>query len=111
MFLRPFAQVLPIKYTTVSLDPIGHGLSDKPKDEKLYSYENLADYCYKLIKYMRIGKHDIVGTSWSGRIALTYAMRHQKKVRALVLIAGSNPKHQPASSPETPEMSLAERSV
>lgn len=111
VFLRPFGQALAKKYTTISLDPIGHGLSDKPKDEKLYSYENLADYCYKLIKHIKIGKHDIVGMSWSGRIALTYAIRHQEKVRALILIASSSPKHQPASPPETPEMSLAERLV
>jgi hypothetical protein len=40
--------------------------------------KNLADHCYELTKYMRIGKHDIVGTSWSGKMALTKAMRHQE---------------------------------
>jgi len=102
IFLRPFAKGFAKKYTAISLDPIGHGLSDKPKDEKQYSYENLADHCYGLIQHMEINRHHILGMSWSGRIALTYALRHQEKARALVLIGSSGPKHQPASPPKTP---------
>jgi len=111
MFLRTFAQALAQKYMAISLDLLGHGLSDKPEDEKLYSYENLANHCYQLIRYMNINKHDIVGISWSGRIALTYTLLHQDKVRALILIASSGPKQKPTTPQISPEWSPRERFV
>lgn len=107
-FLRPFAQVLAEKYTTISIDLLGHGLSNKPKNAKLYSYENLAKYCHKLIQHLKIDKHDIIGMSWSGRIAITYTLVHRQKVRALILVASSGPKQQVAKPPENPELSAIE---
>lgn len=111
MFLRPFGQALAEKYMAISLDLLGHGLSDKPEDEKLYSYENLANHCYQLIGHMNINKHDIVGISWSGRIALTYTLLHQNNVRALILIASSGPKQKPTTPQISPEWSPRERFV
>jgi pimeloyl-ACP methyl ester carboxylesterase len=111
MFLRSFAQVLAKNYLTISLDLLGHGLSDKPKDEKLYSYENLANHCYQLIRHMNINRHDIVGISWSGRIALTYTLLHQDMVRALILIGSSGPKQKPTTPQMSPEWSADERFV
>jgi pimeloyl-ACP methyl ester carboxylesterase len=111
VFLRPFAQALAKKYMMITMDLLGHGLSDKPKDEELYSYENLADHCYQLIRHMNIKKHDIVGISWSGRIALTYALLHQDRVRALILIASSSPKQKPTTPQISPEWSPRERFV
>jgi pimeloyl-ACP methyl ester carboxylesterase len=112
MFLRPLVQALAENYLAISLDVLGHGLSDKPKDEKLYSYENLADHCYHLITHMSINRHDVVGISWSGRIALTYTLLHQDKVRALILIASSSPKQKPTAPPQMPpEWSADEKFV
>ena len=110
-FLRPFTQVLAEEYMTISLDLLGHGLSDKPEDEELYSYENLANHCYQLIRHMNIKKHDIVGISWSGRIALTYTLLHQDHVRALILIGSSSPKQKPTAPQISPERSPRERFV
>lgn len=104
-FLRPFAKFLAKNYKTIILDLIGHGSSDKPRDEKFYSYENLAEYCYKLIDYLKINNHDIIGVSWSGRIALTYAINYPEKIRSIILIASSSPKHQPTNPPEMRELS------
>jgi pimeloyl-ACP methyl ester carboxylesterase len=109
MFLRPFGQALAKKYMVISLDLLGHGLSDKPEDEESYSYENLANHCYQLVRHMNIKKHDIVGISWSGRIALTYALLHQDKVRALILIGSSSPKQKPTTPQISPEWSPRER--
>lgn len=111
MFLRLFAQALAKNYLAISLDVLGHGLSDKPKDEKLYSYENLANHCYRLVRHMNINRHDMVGISWSGRIALTYTLLHQDKVRALILIASSGPKQKPTTPQISPEWSADERFV
>jgi pimeloyl-ACP methyl ester carboxylesterase len=111
MFLRPFTQALAKKYMMISLDLLGHGSSDKPEDEKLYSYENLANHCYQLTKHVNIKKHDIVGISWSGRIALTYTLLHQDNVRALILIGSSGPKQKPTTPQISPEWSPRERFV
>jgi pimeloyl-ACP methyl ester carboxylesterase len=102
-FLEAFAEPLAKNYSIISFDPLGHGSSDKPKSENLYSYENLADCCYKLIEHLKISKHDIVGISWSGRIALTYTIQHPEKVRALILIGSSGPKHHPMLPPQMTE--------
>jgi len=40
--MRAFTQPFTKLYTTIILDLLGHGLSDKPKVAKLYSYENLT---------------------------------------------------------------------
>jgi pimeloyl-ACP methyl ester carboxylesterase len=107
--MRAFAQPFTKLYTTVILDLLGHGLSDKPKVAKLYSYENLVDHCYRLIQHLGINKHDIVGISWSGRIAILYTLLHQDRVRSLVLISSSGPKHKVAKPPNNPELSDIER--
>ena len=108
-FLKQFAQALAKDYTVVSLDLLGHGLSDKPKEQGLYSYENLADQCHKLVEHLKIVNHHIVGMSWSGRIALTYALRHPEKVTALILIASSSPRQKFAELPDTSKMSDEEK--
>jgi pimeloyl-ACP methyl ester carboxylesterase len=104
-FVQPFTKL----YTAVILDLLGHGLSDKPKVAKLYSYENLVDHCYRLIQHLGINRHDVVGISWSGRIAILYTLLHQDRVRSLVLISSSGPKHKVAKPPNNPELSDIER--
>ena len=110
-FLRPFAKYLEKNYKIIILDLIGHGLSDKPKDENFYSYENLAKYCYKLIDYLKINNHDIIGISWSGRIALTYAINYPEKIRSIILIASSSPIHKPTKPPEAKKVSNNDKFV
>jgi len=60
---------------------------------------------------MNIKKHDVVGISWSGRIALTYTLLHQDNVRALILIASSGPKQKPTTPQISPEWSRKQRFV
>ena len=111
VFMRSFTQPLAERYTAITMDLLGHGLSEKPVNAGLYSYENLANHCYLLIQHLKIDKHDIIGISWSGRIAIMYTLLHQHKVRALVLIGSSGPKHHVTRRPENPELSDAERFV
>ena len=111
VFMRSFTQPLAETYTSITMDLLGHGLSDKPQKAELYSYENLANHCYRLIQRLKIDKHDIIGMSWSGRIATMYTLLYQRKVRALVLIGSSGPKHQVTKPPENPELSQTEKFV
>jgi pimeloyl-ACP methyl ester carboxylesterase len=111
VFMRSFTQLLGERYTAITMDVLGHGLSQKPRNTKLYSYENLANHCHRLIQRLKIVKHDIVGLSWSGRIAMMYTLLHQHKVRALILVGSSGPKHQVAKAPENPQLSKAEKFV
>ncbi|MFZ0966464.1 MAG: alpha/beta hydrolase [Candidatus Bathyarchaeia archaeon] len=111
VFMRSFTQPLAERYTAITMDLLGHGLSEKPVNAELYSYENLTSHCYRLIQHLKIDKHDIIGISWSGRIAIMYTLLHQHKVRALVLVGSSGPKHHVTRPPENPELSDAERFV
>jgi len=111
VFMRSFTQPLAERYTAITMDLLGHGLSEKPVNAELYSYENLASHCYQLIQHLKIDKHDIIGISWSGRTAIMYTLLHQHKVRALVLVGSSGPKHHVTRPPENPELSDAERFV
>jgi pimeloyl-ACP methyl ester carboxylesterase len=111
VFMRSFTQPLAERYTSITMDLLGHGLSEKPVNAELYSYENLASHCYRLIQQLKIDKHDIIGISWSGRIAIMYTLLHQHKVRALVLVGSSGPKHHVTRPPENPELSDAEKFV
>ena len=109
--MRSFTQPLVETYTSITMDILGHGSSDKPKKAELYSYENLANHCFGLVRHLGIKKHDIIGISWSRRIALTYTLLYQHMVRALVLIGSSGPKHQVTIPPYDPELSETENFV
>jgi len=109
VFLRPFAEALAKNCEVISLDLLGHGLSDMPKNAKLYAYENLADHCHQLMGHLKINKHDIIGISWSGRIAVTYTLQHQANVRALILIGSSGPKQRSHVPPESHGLSADQR--
>jgi len=111
VFMRSFTRPLAERYTAITMDLLGHGLSGKPKNAQFYSYENLADHCHRLIQHLKINKHGIIGMSWSGRVALMYTLLHQHKVRALVLVGSSGPKHQVTKPPENPELSNREKFV
>jgi pimeloyl-ACP methyl ester carboxylesterase len=111
VFMRSFIQPLAERYTAITMDLLGHGLSAKPKRAELYSYENLADHCHRLVQHLKISKHDIIGMSWSGRIAIMYTLLYQHKVRALVLVSSSGPKHQVTRPPENPKLTNAEKFI
>ena len=73
-------------YRIVALDRAGHGQSDRPKG-KPATLEYQADFLHHTLAQLGITHPILVGHSWGGSLALAYALKYQKEVSALVLIA------------------------
>ena len=69
--------------TTVTLDYRGTGESDRPQQP--YSTERFADDVVAVLDDLAVGRADVYGTSMGGRVAQWLAVRHPRRVRALVL--------------------------
>lgn len=70
-------------YRVLTFDQRGSGLSEKPRGD--YSIAQLADDTATLVDHVGFDSAHIVGVSMGGMIAAEFALRHPKKVRALVL--------------------------
>ncbi len=81
----PNFSALARNHRVVAVDFQGHGRTadiDRP-----LRYEFMADDMAALMKYLGIGKADVMGHSLGGGIALQLAARHPDLVRKLVLIS------------------------
>jgi 3-oxoadipate enol-lactonase len=78
-----FAPVFAHDYRVLTFDQRGSGLSEKPHGD--YSIAQLADDTAALMDHVGFDSAHIVGVSMGGMIALEFALRHPKRVRALVL--------------------------
>ncbi|NNE76615.1 MAG: alpha/beta hydrolase [Pricia sp.] len=71
-------------YRCILFDNRGVGASDKP--EGPYTTAQMADDSAALLDVLNITKAAVVGVSMGGAIALQLAIRHPKKVKAMVLM-------------------------
>src|ERR1700747_1854844 len=70
-------------YRVLTLDHPGPGLSEKPDMD--YTIAMLADDTAALMEHVGFSAAHIIGVSMGGTIAQEFALRHPRKVRALVL--------------------------
>ena len=82
---KEIAQNIDSKFNTAFIDFIGHGKSESPDDAKLYSVESIIEQIDEAIKKITKNKIILAGYSMGGRAALSYANRHQEKLKALIL--------------------------
>jgi 3-oxoadipate enol-lactonase len=78
-----FAPAFAAHYRVLTFDQRGSGLSEKP--DTAYSIALLADDTAALMELMGFASADVVGVSMGGMIAQELALRHPRKVHALVL--------------------------
>ena len=76
-------------YTFVLPDLLGHGLTDKPNEPKLYSMENTVNDLHEMIKSLTKEKVYLIGYSMGGRIALSYAITYPQRLQGLLLESAS----------------------
>ncbi|MBS4191801.1 2-succinyl-6-hydroxy-2,4-cyclohexadiene-1-carboxylate synthase [Bacillus sp. FJAT-49705] len=73
----------------ISVDIIGHGQTDSPKELQKYDIESAASDLHTLLEVMKIEQTDLLGYSMGGRLALTFALKYPEKVRKLILESSS----------------------
>ena len=71
------------QFRVLTFDQRGSGLSEKPDME--YSMAMLADDTAALMEHVGFASAHVIGVSMGGMIAQEFALRHPRKVRALVL--------------------------
>lgn len=73
-----------IEYTVYALDMPGFGESTKKADN--YGNDGASDAINAFMEAMDIKEADIIGYSWGGGVASTFAARHPEKINRLFLL-------------------------
>lgn len=77
---------LAAKHRVIAIDRPGFGWSERQgRDASSPAYQ--ADLLHETLDQLGIGKAILVGHSWGGTLALTYALKYPQRVVGLVLIA------------------------
>lgn len=67
----------------ITLDLLGHGESDAPKDPPYYSMSAFADMVETLLDHLGLERAVVGGTSLGANVGLEFAARHPQRVRGL----------------------------
>ncbi len=86
---------LAARYHVVLIDRPGHGWSDRPDGEADASPKQQAALLEQTLRKIGVNRAIFVAHSWSGAVALAYALRYPQQVAGLVLLA-------PATYPAPP---------
>jgi naphthoate synthase len=87
--LRELAAELARDYRTLSVDLLGHGRSDAPRDPSRYALECTAGDLARLLDALGEERAHVFGYSLGGRIALGFAALRPNRVRSALLIGAS----------------------
>ncbi|WP_035125755.1 alpha/beta fold hydrolase [Conexibacter woesei] len=83
---RPLARALAKRGNrVVTLDLLGHGRSDRPRDMSAYSMPFFGEQVIALLDHLGVREAVIAGTSLGANTALEAAAAHPERVRGMVL--------------------------
>lgn len=68
-------------------DQLGSSFSDKPKDQSLWTIERFVDEVEQVRLSLGLDENNfiILGHSWGGILGLEYALKHQNRMKALII--------------------------
>ncbi|HUA12001.1 MAG TPA: alpha/beta fold hydrolase [Solirubrobacteraceae bacterium] len=69
----------------VTLDLLGHGQSDQPRDMWRYSMELFSEQLLALLDHLEMPQAAVMGTSLGANVSLELAARHPDRVRGMVI--------------------------
>ncbi|MGH1352016.1 MAG: alpha/beta fold hydrolase [Methyloligellaceae bacterium] len=75
------------RYTTIAIDPHGHGQSD-PLDRE-FTLEECAESFIAILDDLGLEKAHIVGNSWGAMIGAIFAARHPDRIGCAILANGT----------------------
>ncbi|MBI2074834.1 MAG: alpha/beta hydrolase [Candidatus Levybacteria bacterium] len=73
-------------YSTIAVDLRGHGLSERPREEKRYALNNFALDILEIIIKEQIKDAVVIGHCFGGMVALTLEGTYPRTSKALILI-------------------------
>lgn len=83
---RPLAEALAARGNhVITLDLLGHGQSDRPRDMRLYSMAAYGRQVVALMDHLEIEQAAVMGTSLGANAALEVASSHPERLRGLVI--------------------------
>jgi pimeloyl-ACP methyl ester carboxylesterase len=74
-------------YRSIAVDLRGHGLSDMPGDDSLYTTDAMVAHVIDILEMLDVDRPVIIGHSMGGALGVHVALRAPGTVRALVLIS------------------------
>ena len=75
-----------LDYRVIAIDRPGHGKSDRPKDSDA-TLQYQVHLLHETLSQLGITRPVLVGHSWGGSLALTYAVDYPQELSAIVLFA------------------------
>jgi proline iminopeptidase len=87
-YLMPHIDLAKFGYKVVFYDQLGCGKSEVPKNVALFSVERGVEELEEFRKKMRLGKIHLMGSSYGGMLALSYALRYQRNLKSLITAGG-----------------------
>jgi pimeloyl-ACP methyl ester carboxylesterase len=83
---RPLAEDLAARGNrAITLDLLGHGKSDRPRDMWRYSMTSFGEQVVALMDHLQIEQAVVMGTSLGANVGLEIASRHPERLRGLVI--------------------------
>ena len=72
-------------FQVVSWDQLGCGKSDRPEDAALWAVPRFVEEVEQVRQQLGWDRFLLLGNSWGGMLGIEYCLRHQDRVRALVI--------------------------
>lgn len=94
-----WAEVLLSIRQVIAIDCQGHGRSDKPHNQKLYSYSIMASDVIHLMDHLRIAKADLFGYSM-GSFMIIYLLGHYRDRITSVIMGGIGDETEESMNPQ-----------
>ena len=80
-------------FRTLAVDLYGFGYTERPQDLSRYRREGQVDLLARLLDRKGLGSAHLVGHSYGGALALTFAHQRPERVRSLVLLDSASPTY------------------
>jgi 2-succinyl-6-hydroxy-2,4-cyclohexadiene-1-carboxylate synthase len=95
--MAPVAEGLAGGHLAVSVDLLGHGRSDAPREIAPYSMSRCVAQLRELLERLELPRVHLLGYSMGGRVALAFCAAHPERVRSVLAIGASPGIAEPAA--------------
>lgn len=84
-YFHPWFSALRNRVRVIYIDPYGTGRSDRAKQPKEYSLAGEVDDIEAIRKALNLGRINLLGHSYGGIVALSYAVKYPQSLKRLII--------------------------